>query len=148
MAGAKIAPTTLEIEEGIKMRLVYPAIFEECEEGGYTVLFPDLPGCFTEGDDLAEALSMAEDAASGWLLGEIEENAKLPKASDRNSIDCPKNGFVNMIALDMDAYAEKYGQKAVKKTLTIPAWMNTYVEDRGISCSKLLQDAIGKLMTA
>ena len=53
--------------------------------------------------------------------------------------------FVSLIALDMDAYAAKFGNKAVKKTLTIPAWLNTFAEQNGISCSKVLQEALGKM---
>lgn len=126
------------------MRLAYPAIFIPFEDGdvGYTVEFPDLPGCVTEGYSVADALFMAEDAASCWVLTVLEDGKELPKASDLRIYKAPESGFVSMVALDMDAYAEKYGSRAVKKTLTIPAWMNTYVEANGISCSKVLQDAI------
>lgn len=126
------------------MKLAYPAIFIPFDDGddGYTVEFPDLPGCVTEGNSMADALFMAEDAASGWVLTMLEDGEELPKASDMKMHKAPEGGFVSMVGLDMDAYAEKYGQKAVKKTLTIPAWMNTYVEANGISCSKILQDAI------
>lgn len=129
------------------MKLVYPAIFTPYEDGsgGYTVEFPDLPGCVTGGDDLADALFMAEDAASGWVLGELEEGNAAPKASDSQSFGMEPGQFVNLIALDMAAYAAKYGNKAVKKTLTIPAWQNTFVEDHGISCSTVLQDALSRM---
>ena len=50
-----------------------------------------------------------------------------------------------MIALDMDSYAAKYGDKTVKKKLTIPAWLNTYVENNHISCSAVLQEALSKM---
>lgn len=63
------------------MKLVYPAIFSPCEEGGYMVEVPDLPGCVTEGDTLAEAIFMGEDAASGWVLLELEEGRDAPAAS-------------------------------------------------------------------
>ena len=127
------------------MKLVYPAVFSPCTEGGYTITFPDLPGCFTEGDDLAEAMFMAQDAASGWILGEMEDGEEIPESSCIEDIHTEDEQFVNLIVLDMDSYAEKYGKKAVKKTLTIPAWMNTYVEKHGVSCSKLLQEAISKV---
>lgn len=129
------------------MRLVYPALFTPYEDnsGGYVVEFPDLPGCVTGGNDMAEAIFMAEDAASGWVLTELEDGKKVPKASDFKGIDTKPGQFVNMVALDMDSYAAKYGNKAVKKTLTIPAWLNTYVEENNISCSLVLQEALSKM---
>lgn len=132
------------------MKLAYPATFTPFEDGagGYVVEFPDLPGCVTEGYGIADALFMAEDAASGWILTELEDGKTPPKASEPQTVQAPTGGFVSMVRLDMDAYAEKYGQKAVKKTLTIPAWMNTYVEEHKISCSKVLQDAVNELIEA
>ena len=115
--------------------------FNDGQEG-YTVEFPDLPGCVTEGYSLAEALLMAEDAASGWVLDELESGNDIPKAKDWQNIKLQEGQFISYIALDMDTYAEKYGNKAVKKTLTIPAWLNTYVEKNGISCSKVLKEAL------
>ena len=122
------------------MNLVYPAVFTpyEDESGGYAVEFPDLTGCVTGGDSMAEAVFMAEDAASGWVLTE-------PEATAINEVATEEGQFVSLIALDMDAYAAKYGSNAVKKTLTIPAWLNTFVEQNGISCSKVLQDALSKM---
>ena len=131
------------------MKLVYPAVFTPYEEGtGYVVEFPDLPGCTTGGDDMAEALFMAEDAASGWVLGELEDGSPVPKTSMIQDIKVQEGQFVSLVAIDMDAYAAKYGNNAVKKTLTIPAWLNTFVEQNGISCSKVLQEALGKMAQA
>lgn len=132
------------------MKLVYPAIFTPYEDGsdGYLVEFPDLHGCVTGGDDLAEAIFMAEDAASGWVLTELEEGKKAPEATKVNDVVAQGNAMVNLVALDMDAYAAKYGSNAVKKTLTIPAWLNTFVEENGISCSKVLQEALGRMAQA
>ena len=127
------------------MKLVYPAVFTpyEDESGGYAVEFSDLTGCVTGGDSMAEAVFMAEDAASGWVLTELEDGNKAPEATAINEV--AEGQFVSLIALDMDAYAAKYGSNAVKKTLTIPAWLNTFVEQNGISCSKVLQDALSKM---
>ena len=128
------------------MKLVYPAIFTPYEDGsgGYAVEFPDLPGCVTGGDDMAEAIFMAEDAASGWVLTELEDGKKAPKASEFGGINTEPGQFVNMVALDMDTYAEKYGSKAVKKTLTIPAWLNDLADKNNINYSQTLQDALIK----
>ena len=128
------------------MKLVYPAVFRPCEEKeGYTVTVPDLPGCVTEGDTLASAILMAEDAASGWVLDELEEGNIAPAASPMEAV-CVKPGeFVNLLVLDMDAYAEKYGGKAVRKNLTIPAWLNAFAEKHQVNFSQVLTDALTTL---
>ena len=128
-------------------RLVYPAVFTPCiEKEGYTVEVPDLPGCVTEGKDLVDAIEMGVDAASGWVLGELEEGNNIPAPSLRKEnikLEDPES-FVSMLVLDMDAYAEKYGDKTVRKNITIPAWLNTYGEKNNINFSRVLQDALLK----
>ena len=129
------------------MKLVYPAVFTPCiEKEGYTVEVPDLPGCVTEGKDLVDAIEMGVDAASGWVLGELEEGNNIPAPSLRKEnikLEDPES-FVSMLVLDMDAYAEKYGDKTVRKNITIPAWLNTYGEKKNINFSRVLQDALLK----
>ncbi|MDR1184059.1 MAG: type II toxin-antitoxin system HicB family antitoxin [Coriobacteriales bacterium] len=125
------------------MRLVYPAIFyEDAETGAYAVEVPDLPGCVSGGDTLADAVLMAEDAAAGWVLSELEDGVKMPVASPINAVNPDHGGFVSMIVLDMDAYAQKYGDKAVRKNLTIPAWLNTFAEANNVNFSQVLQDSL------
>lgn len=125
------------------MKLVYPALFRPCEEReGYTVTVPDLPGCVTEGATLADAILMAEDAASGWVLDELEDGNLAPAASPMESVPTAPGEFVNLLVLDMDAYAEKYGEKAVRKNLTIPAWLNTFAEKHQVNFSQVLTDAL------
>ena len=126
------------------MKLTYPACFYPCEEkkGGYTVEVPDLPGCVSEGNSLADAIIMATDAASGWVLDELEDGNPVPVSSPVNEITPDESGFVSMLVLDMDSYAEKYGDKAVRKNLTIPAWLNTFAEKNHINFSQVLQDAL------
>lgn len=114
----------------------------QTDPGGYTVEFPDLPGCVTEGNDLEEAFEMAIDAASGWVLDELEEGNEIPKASAYADVKPRENGQVNIVLLDMDKYAEQYGEKAVRKNVTIPAWLNTFAEKREINFSQVLQEAI------
>lgn len=126
------------------MKLIYPACFYPCEEGGYTVIFPDLPGCVTEGDTLSDAVDMAIDAASGWLLDEVENENPLPKSTDIKSVvpDEYENGFVSIISVDLDEYSRKHGNKAIKKTLTIPAWLNTIAEKEQVNFSQVLQEGL------
>ncbi len=126
------------------MKLVYPAILKPFSDGsgGYVVEFPDLPGCVTGGDSLEEAIEMGIDAASGWILGELEDGRKIPDATPYNSVSTEEGNMVNLILIDIDSYAEKYGDKAVRKNLTIPAWLNTFAEKNNINFSKILQDAL------
>jgi len=125
------------------MKLIYPACFYPNEDG-YTVVFPDLPGCVTEGNTLSEAMDMAIDASSGWLLSSVEENKEIPKASNIKNVipDEYENGFVSLIGVDLDEYSQKHGNKAVKKTLTIPSWLNTIAEENNVNFSQVLQNAL------
>lgn len=129
-------------------KLVYPACFYPCEdkEGAYTVVVPDLPGCVSEGDSLADAIAMGTDAASGWVLDEMEDGKPIPKASNIKDIHPDSAaGFVNLLILDMDGYAEKYGSKSVRKNITLPAWLNTFGEANHINFSKILQDTLSEM---
>ena len=91
------------------MKLIYPAVFSPLEENpGFCVTFPDLPGCVTEGHSLCEAIENAEDAASGWVLDELEDGNPVPDASKLTDIPVGDGEFVDLIKLDMDSYAAKY----------------------------------------
>jgi len=131
------------------MKLSYPAIFYPWDEGGgYTVEVPDLPGCVSEGDNLPEAILMGIDAASGWVLDELEEGRPAPPASAVGHIRPEEDGgFVSVLVLDMDEYAKKYGQKTIKKNLDleIPAYLATFAESRRLDISRIAQDALSDL---
>lgn len=124
------------------MKLVYPACFYRDDNGAYAVEVPDLPGCVSGGDTLAEAIAMATDAASGWVLDELEDGRPAPTPSTADQVKPDEGGFISMLMLDMEAYAEKYGSKAVRKNLTIPAWLNTFAEAERVNFSQVLQDAL------
>jgi len=123
------------------MKLTYPAIFYQ-DESGYVVEVPDLPGCVSGGNTLAEAIIMGTDAAAGWVLDELEDGKPIPRTSPVEDIRPEAGGFVSVLVLDMDDYAEKYGNKSVRKNLTIPAWLNTFAEANQINFSKVLQDSL------
>nr|DAI65668.1 MAG TPA: HicB-like antitoxin [Caudoviricetes sp.] len=92
------------------MKIIYPACFYPCEEkaDAYTVVVPDLPGCVSEGDTLLDAITMATEAASGWVLDELEYGKEIPPASSIQEIkpESP-DGLVSLITLDIEAYAKK-----------------------------------------
>jgi hypothetical protein len=75
-------------------------------------------------------------------LGELEDGKPIPNASDIGIVEPDDGGFVSLLTLDMDAYAEKYGNKVVRKNLTIPAWLNTFAEKQRINFSRVLTDAL------
>jgi len=128
------------------MKLTYPACFyKDNASGSYAVIVPDLPGCVSSGDTLADAILMATDAASGWVLDELEDGKAIPPGSSLEDVRPDSGGFVNMLVLDMGAYAEKYGNKAVRKNLTIPAWLNTFAESNHVNFSQVLQDSLTEM---
>lgn len=124
------------------MKYVYPAIFTPEEEGGYSVAFPDVQGCYTQGEDLAEAMFMAEDALA-LMLYELEDAGKpAPDATPLSEIRASGNEVVTLVKADTMEYRKMFNSKAVKKTLTIPGWLNEQAEKANVNFSKLLQDAL------
>lgn len=80
---------------------------------------------------------------SGWILGELEDGNLIPAASEPSAISLEEKGsFITMLVLDIDEYSEKFGNKSVRKNITIPAWLNTYGEKQLINFSQVLQNAI------
>ena len=122
------------------MKLYYPAVFFPYGDG-YTVEFPDLLGCVTQGDSFEEAFEMAVDAASGWILTSIEDGEDVPPPSPLSKLNITE-GHVNYVSLDINEYAKRYSTKSVKKTLTIPEWLNTLAEKENINFSQELQFAL------
>lgn len=125
------------------MKLTYPIVLEPEEEGGYTVTAPDLPGLVTFGSTLDEALAMAIDAASGWVLTELEDGKPAPEATPLHQVHADDSrDLTTLILLDMDAYAERYGNRAVRKNVTIPAWLDTWASKAGVNYSHTLRNAL------
>ena len=135
------------------MNYVYPAVFYE-EEGKISVLFPDLGNLATFGDNVADAMRMAQDACGLHLFTALRDGDSLPAPSPLSEINpaailkefemesAAESAFVNMVLVDMTEYARQHSDKAVKKTLSIPMWLNTLCEEKSINFSKVLQDAL------
>ncbi|MBG9692584.1 pilus assembly protein HicB [Lysinibacillus sphaericus] len=122
----------------------FPAIFDPGtnDEQGFTITFPDLPGCITEGSDMDEAVYMAKDVLAGFLYGMEEDGETIPTPSEPSSIDLPQGAFISIIEVRTDYIRDEIENKAVKKTLTIPKWLNDAAEEENINFSQLLQFAI------
>lgn len=123
-------------------KYVYPAIFTPEDGGSYSIRFPDLENCFTSGESLADGMTMAEDALCLVLYDMEETGAEIPAASDLKAVQAEGNEFVTLISCDTLAYRKFFNNKAVKKTLSIPTWLNTMAERQGINFSMVLQKAL------
>ena len=123
------------------MKYVYPAIFT-AEDEGYSVNFPDFESCYTCGDNLEESLAMAEDILAFTLYRLEIECASIPASSKLEDLNPGENEFANYIACDTMEYRKRKHSKAVKKTLTIPSWLNEEGTARGIKFSQVLQEAL------
>ena len=116
---------------------VYPALFHHNQDdGSYTVTFPDLPGCITEGKDLDEALYMAQSAMSLWLEYSLDHKDPIPAPSALAAVPAEADEFVNLVRADVR------NSRAVKRTVSLPKWMDDAASDMGLSLSKVLQDAL------
>jgi predicted RNase H-like HicB family nuclease len=140
------------LEAGM-MLSIYPACFYK-EEEGYSVIFPDLNWLATQGDTLDEAMEMAVECLAGYLHTCQINGEMLPKPSKISDID-PRviskqiapdepmgEAFVNMVSVDVAAYAKQHFEKSVRKTLTIPAWLNAAALEMDINFSQVLQEAL------
>lgn len=123
-------------------KLFYPALFHKAEDGGFWVSFPDIPECLTEGDNMEQAYEMAVDAL-GLAITDLEKNNSLiPKASEPDQILIEDDSFLVVVEFDMVAYKKRNNSKAVKKTLTIPEWLNEEATAMGVNFSQVLQEAL------
>ncbi|MBU5451393.1 type II toxin-antitoxin system HicB family antitoxin [Acetivibrio sp. MSJd-27] len=121
------------------MRLVYPAIFHK-DNGAYWAEFPDLEGCQTYGKDLNDTLFQAKEALEVYCITLLEQEQKLTAPSRIEDIETDSSSFVNLVDIEIKNYISK--SKAVKKTLTIPAWLNDAAKSENINFSQVLQDAL------
>lgn len=123
-------------------RLFYPALFHKAEEGGFWISFPDIPECLTEGDNMDEAYNMAIDAL-GLCLSDMEKNnIPFPAPSPVDKIAVDDDAVLVVVEFNMLAYKKRTSSKAVKKTLTIPEWLNEQAIQLNINFSQVLQDAL------
>ena len=122
------------------MRYVYPAVFTPEENGQISVNFPDLESCYTCGDNLGDALYMAEDVLAMTLVSYENNSTPIPTPSKKLSLE--DGEFQNFIVCDTDSYRKQNMNRAIKKTLTIPEWLNEKALAQGINFSQVLQEAL------
>lgn len=127
---------------------VYPACFYKEKEGGYSVIFPDLNHLATCGESFEKAFEMAVDCLAGYLYSAKMENQTVPAASDMAEIDVDseydeyESAFVNLVSVDVEEYARNHFEKADKKTVTVPHWLNVMAKEKGANFSAILQNGL------
>lgn len=123
-------------------KLFYPALFHKAEEGGFWVSFPDVPECLTQGDDMTQAYEMAVDALGLALTCREKEQQPIPDSSDPTTITPEPDSFLVVIEFDMLSYKKRTSSRAVKKTLSIPEWLNEAAMSMDLNFSQVLQEAL------
>ena len=135
------------------MLSMYPACFYK-EDDGYSVIFPDLNYLATQGNSLEDAMEMAVECLAAYLHSCKTDGDAVPAPSSLTDIDpvavskevSPDEpvgeSFVNMVSVHVEAYAKANFEKSVRKTLTIPAWLNRAALEQGINFSQTLQEAL------
>ena len=123
------------------MKGTYAAVFTP-KNGRYYVRVPDMPGCITSGDSYEDAFDMVLDAANLWMTDLVERKEKIPKATSMEQIKREDGDMLMLIQIDTDEYLRKTESRAVRRSVSIPAWMDMEVQERGLSLSRVLQDAL------
>ncbi len=121
---------------------VYPAIFHANEDNTFTITYPDFSGCITEGKSLANAMYMAQSALTQWLEYIIDKKQVIPSASNLKSIEITSEEFVNLIRVEIK------DNHAVKRTVSIPKWLDDKAIEAGLSLSRVLQEALKDRLNA
>jgi len=125
------------------MKYVFPAtIHPEPEAGGFSIWFEGLSGCGAQGEDITEALDSAQDALAGWIYAIQKRGYHVPEPFPIDQIPLEPGEYTTLIMADIDAYRKTVDSYAVKKTLSIPSWLNEKAEAANVNYSKVLQDAL------
>ena len=127
------------------MKYNFPAVFHAEPEGGYSIFFPDIEGCYSQGETIQECCEMAEDALNLmlWDMEESKTPISTPTPIKQIQEQYPDD-IVTLVKADTLAYRRLYDTKAVKKTLSIPRWLDTLAQEHGINFSNILQQALMK----
>lgn len=128
------------------MRYTYTAVITPGENKCY-VRVPDIPGCVTTGLDVEDAVAQITDALSGCLVVWEDEGLPIPAATAQPDVPHESRDILTLVSVDTIAYRAQTDTRAVRKNVSIPAWMAVMAERKGINCSKVLQDALAKQLS-
>ena len=120
---------------------IFPCVFIYTDEG-VSVYYPDLDGCVTFGVDEQQAFHNAKEALTLHLYGMEQDGYPIPSPSRIKDIILDNNEQALLLEVSMPIFRAKQTNKLVKKTLTIPEWLNIAAENNGVNFSQLLQTAL------
>lgn len=123
------------------IKLTYFSVFEPTNIG-YSVYFPDLPGCITVGKDIEETQKNAQEVLGLHLWGMEKDNEKIPKPTYPPFENIENDCFIMPITIYPELVKNQIENKAVKKTLTIPYWLNKLAEENKVNFSQILQNGL------
>ncbi len=118
------------------MNTVYPVICHQ-EDGKYWSEFPDLDGCFSQGDTQQEVIVNSRESLEGYLISLLENGQDIPEPSRLTEIKAGENDFLSYIECDLNMKG-----KCVRKNVTIPEWLDRKAEKAGLNFSQILKDAL------
>ncbi len=124
------------------MVYTYTALFEPAGGGKYHARVPDLPGCVTTGKSLEDAVDQMADAMGAWLVVAEDENLPIPAPSAQSSLKCGADVVRSLVKADTVEYRARTETRSVRKNVSLPAWMASLADKRGISCSQVLREGL------
>lgn len=124
------------------LNLTYLAVLEPGEDGSYGISFPDLPGCFSFSDNLADAGTMAAEAAELHVYGMERDGETIPEPSTSLPAEITAGMVVMPITIHPDIYRMKRDNERIKTNITIPAWLKRLAEEKKVNYSRLLESAL------
>ncbi|MBO4290729.1 MAG: type II toxin-antitoxin system HicB family antitoxin [Lachnospiraceae bacterium] len=129
------------------MKYVYTAILSPSSHG-FSCRVPDLPGCITTGKDLDDAIDMITDAASVWLCSAEDHEDPIINPTPQGDIPHKSTDILSLIKIDTFLYRAETDNHAVRKSVSLPAWMAKLADKRGINCSQVLQEGLANQLRA
>lgn len=123
------------------MQYTYTAVITE-DNGTFYAKVPDIDGCITTAKSLSEAIRLITDALSACLVVLEDEGIKPASPTPQHAIPHNPDDILTVVQADTILYRSLTDTKAVRKNVSLPAWMSSLADKRGINCSKVLQDAL------
>lgn len=123
------------------MKAIYTATFT-IEDNKYFARVPDLKGCITTANSLDEAIELITDAANGWIVTAEDHDDDIPSPTPQNELSIEPGTVCSLISIDTLAYRAETDTHAVRKNVSIPAWMANLADKKNINVSQVLQEGL------